>query len=306
MNAAKKKRQRRSLLSRLLPFFQGGWRRMIMGLILIGLFTGGGVYGWRQWGPQIVQGPEFRVTPDQIEVTAPPEWIRSDVKAEVIRDGSLTELSLLDKQLTVKVAQAFTMHNWVERVTRVSKHHPARVVVDLVYRKPVAMVEVVLNGQPGLLPVDINGVLLPPEDFTATQTRDYLRVAAEHTTPVGQVGTAWGDPRIHGAAHVAAVFQGQWKTLGLYSIVVQSDPSSPSQSLYSLETTQGTRVIWGTALNVNDAAQVAVAKRKLTRLFAHVEQHGPLDANHQSREIDLREKAEIEPRTAVLPVLPYR
>ena len=62
-----------------------------------------------------------------------PAWIHTDVKAEVIRNASLdAALSVLDDNLTVNIAQAFALHPWVAKVTRVSKHHPARVKVEVV------------------------------------------------------------------------------------------------------------------------------------------------------------------------------
>ena len=202
MNAAKRKAESApaGLAARMLPFLRQPYRRLFVVLLLAAGLTGGAYYGWQRVGPQVTQGSEYLLEPDQIEITPPPPWIRSDVRGETIRDGGLSGLSILDRELTVKIARAFSMHTWVEDVRRVRKEHPARVVVDLAYRRPVAMVEVTMNDRPGLLPVDVNGVLLPPGDFSAEQARDYLRVSLADATPAGPVGTPWGDPRVDGAA----------------------------------------------------------------------------------------------------------
>ncbi len=307
MNAAKRKRDPHPLagfVAKFFPFLQGGWRPAIVGCVLACLFLGGVLVAWHQWGDQITASEEYFVLPEQIEVTAAPKWVHTDVKAEVLRDGGLTRLSLLDKQLTIKVAQAFSGHHWVEKVIRVSKHQPPRLVVELVYRRPVGMVEVVLQSQPGLLPVDASGVLLPPSDFSADQAHEYLRIAVPNTTPAGAVGTAWGDPRVVGAARIASLLQDSWKTLGLHHILANR-PDSPVKPLplldgptYELFTRGGTRILWGPAPAAGNAVEMTNALKKVSRLLAHAKtNNGSLDTGRPSAVIDLRPKEE-ELRTA--------
>jgi hypothetical protein len=304
VNAAKSKQTgspTARLVSTFLPFLQSPWRRAFVGVILAGGLLGGVYFGWQRWGGQILHQPEYLLKTENIEIPPQPPWIRSDVKADAIRDGGLTGLSILDRRLTVNVARAFSMHTWVEEVTRVSKYHPARVVVELVYRRPAAMVEVVINGQPGLLPIDANGILLPPGDFTAEQARDYLRISLPAAAPAGTVGTPWGDPRIHGAARVAAVFQEHWKKLGLYRILAESStPMPPTQQdpNFVLVTRQGARVVWGTAPQAGSPAELKNALGKVSYLLQYVESHGPLDTLSKSTEIDLSASERMGPRTA--------
>lgn len=314
MNAAKRKREPHplaQLVARFLPFLQGGWRRTLAALGLVVLFLGTVVFAWHRWGPQITQTEEYVVLPENIELTPRPKWIRTDVKAEVIRDAGLTHLSLLDKQLTVRVAQAFAAHQWIERVKRVHKYKPPRLVVEVEYRQPVAMVEVVTNGQPGLLPVDRNGVLLPPADFSAEQAHDFLRIAAADTAPAGPVGTVWGDPRVHGASCLAWLLQDTWKTLGLYRITTQLTTASnratrsAEEPALELLTRRGTRVLWGPAPRADDSAETSAARRKISRLLAFAQANGTLDGDQPPREIDMRPK-NPDPRTATRPLLAPR
>jgi hypothetical protein len=305
MNAAKRKTESApDGLARMLPFLRHPYRRVFVVLLLAAGLTGGAYYGWQRVGPQVTQGPEYLLEPDQIEITPPPPWIRSDVRGETIRDGGLSGLSILDRELTVKIARAFSLHTWIEEVRRVRKEHPARVVVDLAYRRPVAMVEVTMNDRPGLLPVDVNGVLLPPGDFSAEQARDYLRVSLADATPAGPVGTPWGDPRVDGAARIAAVLQEHWKQLGLYRVSVEPPDSLPAalpETVFVLSTRRGAQVFWGAAPPAHSDADVKAALVKVERLIAYVEQHGPLDGLNSETQIDLTQAAMPSQRTASMP-----
>jgi hypothetical protein len=178
------------------------------------------------------------------------------------------------------------------------------VVVELAYRRPVAMVEVTMNDRPGLLPVDVNGVLLPPGDFSAEQARDYLRVSLADATPAGPVGTPWGDPRVDGAARIAAVLQEHWKQLGLYRVAVEhaeSLPAASAEAVFVLSTRRGAQIVWGAAPLANSSADVKAALVKVERLVAYVEQHGPLDELNSGTQIDLTQVAMPSPRTASVP-----
>ena len=303
MNAAKRKAEPRpaGFVAQSLPFVQRPYRRLLVVLLLVAGLVGGASYAWQRLGPQIRQGTEYVLQPDQIQIPPPPPWIRSDICAETVRDGGLTGLSLLDRDLTVKIARAFSLHTWVEDVRRVRKEHPARVIVELVYRRPVAMVEVTMNDRPGLLPVDMNGVLLPPGDFSAEQARDYLRISMPGATPTGPVGTPWGDPRVDGAARIAAVLLEHWKQLGLYRIAVEPGEAAPlavGEAVFVLATRRGAQVVWGAAPQAASGADVKAALAKVERLVAYVEKHGPLDGLNSDVHIDLTQNAVADPQTA--------
>lgn len=265
-------------------------------VILLVVFAGAFGYAWKNWGVLVKNHPRYALVPDNLEITPQPEWIRSNVKSEVMRDGNLGTLSLLDPQVTLKVARAFGVHSWVASVRRVRKEYPSRVIVELEYRRPVAMVEVVTNDQRGLLPVDAEGVLLPPREFNESQIRDYLRVSAGNTLPAGPAGTPWGDPRVAGGAAVAAAFGSQWKTMGLYRIVAdETDRVLPGRSpevLYSILTRDGARVIWGHAPGLETNTE-APAHAKVTRLARYLEKHGPLRTGPGATDLDLRDAGGI-------------
>jgi len=108
--------------------------------VLFVLLVAGIVIGWQRWGRSVVTRPIYRIAGENIHVTPTPPWIRSDVRAEVVRDGALNDLSIFDKDVTIRVYQAFELHPWIAKVKRVSKHPPARLDVDLQSRQAVAWV----------------------------------------------------------------------------------------------------------------------------------------------------------------------
>jgi len=260
-------------------------------VVVLATLCGGTYYLWHWVGGQIADDPTYLVTAERIEVTPQPPWIHTDVKEEVL-DNLSSAPSIRDKRLAVHVAQAFAMHPWVEQVHRVSKHYPTRMVVDLEYRRPVAMVEVIsADGKRGLLPVDAKAVLLQWDGVTAAEARKYPRIRADNTAPAGPIGTAWGDPRVEGGAAVAAVLTAHWHRLKLYRIVATSGPQrnpSAAEPCYELHTRDGSCVIWGRAPGRESSGEPS-AVEKVERLAKYVDRSGPLDTGGRSVEIDLRQ-----------------
>lgn len=255
---------------------------LMIGAALLLLLVTVGHFAWKKWGAPVTETEEYRVSAANIVVTPPPPWIRADVKAEAIRDGSLEGLSVLDKDLTIRVCRAFEMHAWVEKVNCVGKRPPACVSVELTYRQPVAWVEVpagvLPNNEVGLLPVDKAGVLLPTADFTAEQANDYPRIAVSNLTPCGMAGTPWGDPRVVVCASIAAILAEDAKSLGLHRVLaIDSHTGTAGETLlYRVTTRKGLRLIWGSPpgrerVGEPTAAQKKVLLRQITESLANEE-----------------------------------
>jgi hypothetical protein len=253
-------------------------RLTIMGAIIAALVVGTCYMVWQEVGPHVLASGQYQVEPDQIRVApAPPPWVRSDIKSDVIHQARLDgPLSIVDRDLTVRIAAAFAAHPWVARVERVSKQFPSGLDVLLSYRKPAALVEVQEGA--GGLPVDAHGVLLPTKDFSAQDADEYPRIGEIHSKPLGSMGTAWGDPCVVGAAQIAAELAPDWKTLGLFRIVpAERKPARTGvEYTYALVTRSGTKIHWGRSPATTMPGEIPAAK-KIAQLKRYASQNGSLD-----------------------------
>ncbi|MEZ6122845.1 MAG: hypothetical protein R3C49_06670 [Planctomycetaceae bacterium] len=223
--------------------------------------------------PQLDELPEYQVTVDRVQVTPPPRWVPEDIVEKVFeRAGFEQTLVLTDPQLSEKIALAFHTHPWIERLVQVRKSFPARVTVDVVYREPVAMVEVPGGGY---YPIDRFGYLLPNEDFSAADVERYPLISNISSVPAGNLGESWGDPAVTGAAELAAVLtasnesgQSWWSTLGLKSIIAPRRMAAADEAddlQYRLATSGGSQIYWGRSPTTQHPGEISVVK-KLERI----------------------------------------
>lgn len=279
-----------------------GRTALVLALAALAAGAAGAYAAWRKVRGTVLAGDEYRLGAHDMEITPPPKWIRSDVKSEVIRYGGLgANLSILDERLTVRVAQAFSLHAWVERVERVYKQHPARVVVELVYREPVAAVEV----EDGILFVDAKGVLLPTEDFTAADAERYPRIRGVRSSPLRPVGSSWGDPEVLAAAQIAAALRHDWGKLKFYRLAAaDNELARPGEARFEIVTHRGTKVLWGRSPAAATSGEMS-AGEKLARLLELSARFGTLDDVPRSGQpIDLRAESDrvAAPATTVRPL----
>lgn len=216
-------------------------------LLWIGLAGAAFVIGPSLFGllPDLTQRDEYRLATSQIQIPDPPRWVPVTLLDQVIESGGLPEeVSVLDEGLAEQISAAFEKHPWVEGEVTVEMTVPARIQVAFEYRRPVAMVEVL----DGFYAVDDAGVLLPPRDFPDSDVEAYPRIVGMATTPLGGVGSTWGDVRVIGASRIAVALTPWWREWKLDSIVVPARQTA-EQTYDKLEfvvTTQGgSRIIWG-------------------------------------------------------------
>lgn len=313
MSPTKKKKKRSTPLGRylakLIKYVRGRGLLVtaigLTGLVVLGV-AGGWHLVWREVGDYVLSSEGYVVTLDQIEIapsTPPPEWIKTDIREEAFRSVSLDRpLSIMDDDLTERVANAFSLHPWVAKVPLVTKHHPARVRVELVYRRPVCMVEVpgghvLVDGKVkavpgGCYPVDAQGIvlptrdfLLPSGDFSQTEAGRYPLLVNVDTLPMGTVGEPWGDARVVGGAQIATAFGDAWKQLRLAAIIALG--TSAEVPVYALLTSHGAEIAWGRAPGNATAAELP-ATDKVVRLQNFFNRHGTLKGFDASREFNAR------------------
>ena len=245
-------------------------------VLLFAACAGLGVLGWNFVRHSLSERAEYRLSAERIRVSETPPWIPTNFVDAVLRSSGLTSASLLDAGLSEKLAKAFAADSWVESVVRVELRFPSGAEVVLTYRRPVAVVEVAQ----GLLPVDPNGVLLRTDYFihvAPEKKNDYLRVSGIRSTPLGGVGTAWGDPLVHSSAQLAAFLEDVTKTLALTAIVPGAEQTATgTQTVFRLKTAAGTEFHWG-RFDAADPKNDAGKKRllELVRLFGSLDQVPP-------------------------------
>ena len=108
---------------------------------------------WSDYRTTLRDDPRFGIGPDRITMTAQPTWIRSDFRRTALEGFDWHNRSLLDQELVQEVGQHLEQQLWVRKVVRVEKY-PTGLNAEIVYRRPVAMVELATKD---LYPVDGDG-----------------------------------------------------------------------------------------------------------------------------------------------------
>lgn len=242
--------------------------------------------------PDLSGRSEYLLPANEIEITQPPHWVPRNLVSQVVENANLPEkLALLDDALVQDVAEAFRLNPWVEEVVSVTKSYPAKVVVVLNYRRPIAMVEV----KQGQFPIDSHGVLLPPHDFSVSDTRTYPLITGVASTPQGPSGTEWGDKVVEDAAALAAELGPQWKKLGLAAIVCPAASEGHAridEGVFVLLARGGSRVLWGHAPGTDHPGELST-KQKLGRLEDYIKRFGGFDRPNGPYQIDIRHWRDI-------------
>ncbi len=271
-------------------------------LSVVALLTLGGTAIWQRFGPLVAGRERYLLPADGITISDPPEWIVGDVRRQVIESAGLAgRLTVLDPDFLTKIESAFKLHPWIESVTRVEKKYPPAVFVEVVYRRPVAVIEVPHGESKQLLPVDSQCVQLPAVDVPEIRLSYLPRI----TGVVGQptAGQKWDDPRVPGAVDLAVQLADDWESLNLKDIIPSAWPKVQDDRqffLYDFVTRGGTRIVWGAPPRdgVPGEAEFAV---KLARLKQCVAQYATRDWTDWPAVIDIRSGIEITPRTAKKP-----
>jgi hypothetical protein len=253
---------------------------------------------WKWVEPSIIHREPYLLLAERITMTPQPEWIASDIRAEVIRNASLDQrLSILDEAFMGVVQDAFALHPWIASVDKITKQYPAGVYVDVTFRKPVAVVELASEEGMLLVPLDANAVVLPIADVPEIRKRYMPRIQNIVDRP--PAGQKWDNPRVTGAVDLAVRLADQWEPLFLVDILPSTRPEILEEHrfyVYDLMTRGGTRVVWGAAPGMSPPGEADFAT-KLERLKRCVSEHGSLDTVQSPAIVDVRNQLTVTPRT---------
>jgi len=241
--------------------------------LILAVFFGGWYFAW-----QLVKGDVLggRLQRENIEIPPLPSWIRDASFRNQVFDVAVQQgpLSIHDDDLLERLRSAFALHPWVARVESVRRVYPAAVRVELVYRKPVCMVQV----DEAWIPVDAEGYVLPGDDFSPLEAQRYPRLVGVESRPLVQAGTRWNDPRVSGGAEIAAALADVWAKMNLARIVPSRLPELGygQAHTFKLYTAKGNCIDWWHAPTSSPPSEPTAAD-KVAKLEKYLEEHGTLD-----------------------------
>ncbi len=268
---------------KLIALMRGPGRPYALAFVAVAVLAGGWHLVWREVRQRVLSSPSYLVGPQNVVITPLPSWIHVDIREDVFRNASLdAPQSILDDDLVQRIADAFSLHPWVAKVHRVTKHHPARVSVELTYRRPVCMVEV--RGK--RYPVDVQGVLLPADHFSPVEAAEFPRLLGVDTLPMGTIGEYWGDVRVVDGAEIADALSPVWEEFELSYIKPSERVDagiSREEHTYVVLTRGGSRVAWGRAPSADAPGELS-ADAKVAHFKEYFTRYGSLEGCGAPRE----------------------
>jgi hypothetical protein len=232
-----------------------------------------GLVVWSKVADDVRSDAGYVLLPEAVELRGVAPWVKCDIKAQALRQASLDAgLPLDDPELPRRLGRAFDMHPWVRQVVRVELSHPARAVVEVQCREPVAMVGV----RGGLLAIDAEAVVLPSGDFTGESAARYPRIKGIESSPQGPEGSAWGDPVVEEAAALAVAIGPEWNDLGLIECRPRLDEG---RRVWELVRERGDPIRFGSApgRETGDEPLAAAKVARLRELRDSTPAAGPID-----------------------------
>jgi len=248
--------------------------------------------------PSVSQRAKFKMSTDRIDITTSARhdlpatgqathrvttrWKPHEIVQQVAqRYPKWKDRSLLDAGLVAELAQAFAQHPWIASVDRVEKTRQGRIIIQVTYRTPAAVVET----HRGLSVVDAEGDLLPNDLLT----KDYDQLPhlrGIQSIPNGPPGTPWGDPMVVAGAKLCHALMPQgtidshWSRYGLDAVIApipnrDTVEIRPEPPVFELRTQLGRRIVWGHSPG-EDSLEPTV-RQKLDRLDEYIRQKSSLE-----------------------------
>ena len=235
---------------------------------------------------ELANEPIYLVEGGEVRISRPHKWVNRDFFRQAIERGGLRNpLSVANPMLVTMLRAGLEGDPWIESVEQISVSLQDGVEVMVTYREPALMVQTI----DGLFPVDVNGVVLPADDFSKEDRSSFplLRVfAAERPTAVGK---RWRDDRVLAAAQLARVLSPKNADASLWDRceLVEIRPSDSDETTFEITSREGSRVIWG---RVDQAGQTVEPsdEQKLGKLERILASRGSLSAPAGPYLIDLR------------------
>ncbi len=238
--------------------------RLLLGLSLALLAAMTAQIGWER----LANRPEFLVYPSTFQLKTP-EWATPRLSEELRNVEGLAKCySIFEFDLTRKIAQAYERCPWVYKVVSIRREFPNRIKMQLILRKPAAMVELKRK----LYLTDEDAVRLPREFYIWPDPKfDVPRIVRRGLKELPQPGKKWRDMGVRAAAHLAK-FLADRKMLRRFQITTidasnVGRPNGRRDSELVLWTAQHTRILWGSS-PLSHAPGELSDEQKLANLLA--------------------------------------
>ncbi len=219
---------------------------------------------WQKWYHRVDGEKQYIATKRNLILLDPPPWISPSFIDEVTEDypGGFYGVNITDKEQIKTLFSALMHHPWVKRVESLEVSHPARILIRLTFREPIALVEVSkkqadLYGnqdKDGFYSIDSEGTLLP-SDYLDTCLKmnpeaqyDYLWISGIESAPMGGYGEPWNDPAVENAALLAEFLSEGGTKLGIQKIIApktEEDSEFKVDPDFELTTAYGNKILWG-------------------------------------------------------------
>lgn len=258
-------------------------RRRVLGALAAVLVVV--LLAWTAWGLSVRAAgwlrsqPEFAVPFEAIElVPAPPAALRDGAGGILARVRERAKIDgpirLLDQDLR-ELGLSFAKHSpWIAKVERVERLYPRRVVVRVVYREPVARVDLDATR---FLVVGDDGVVIPDEEVRPSVAANLLRLKDIAVPPEDLPGHYLGadrdgnvPPEITSAVRLARFLHEADGVTGSPRIVSVNLKRGPGHLL--AKTRRNLWVHWRNAPG-EEAEDEPKAAQKLERLIRWEEEH---------------------------------
>jgi len=231
----------------------GGWssrwvRILLWTLVFPALATGAGLGAYRLW-QHIRTRPEFMVDASAVSFRHAPPCVKREAMLKDLRwqlSSLPSPVSIFKSGLPGLVANKLKKSPWVKDVHHVERQLPNRLLTDLEFREPTA----VLSFEGGQYLVSRNGHWLPrrlyrlPQDWTAQNTPPIVN---DNLASEPQPGQNWGTPATSVGARLCDFLRrsGALAEIDIQAIDVTEVGPPLDDSEVVLVTQQKVRIRWG-------------------------------------------------------------
>lgn len=258
-------------------FLRRHWPWLIVSPILLSLL---GISAYAVW--QFEVNAERHLVPfAKIEINPIPAYVSPAFLNEVRNQAQLPEpLDAREPKLAENLQQAFQQHPWVQQVEGVQLLPRGRILVRLIYRRPVAEVAMTSTKEW----VDALGIRLPPSPTLIEKSVGIIRIMGQVPPPAAPPGKPWGDPGVEIAARLAGLLENERSHWQLIAIELAADPLLPE---LRLRTRDGTQVLWQ-ELREPASESHKLEEPRLRQLRGYCDQYGSLEKPAGPYVLDVR------------------